>query len=112
MPEGDNAEYERRNLRPDEDPEAIARSKKIFEEEQAAWEKRQAELDKIWPRLEEPDEEGIDFHPADPRRRFIAVAEGTIFRDAAPLTPEEEAEADALWGKVTGGAFEKKKEKK
>ncbi|RXA15657.1 hypothetical protein EQO05_14695 [Methanosarcina sp. MSH10X1] len=55
-------------------------------------EEQYAYMDEIWPRLAEPDEEGIDLHPADPRRRFIAVAEGSIFRQAAPLTEEDLAE--------------------
>jgi hypothetical protein len=72
----------------------------------------QAEMDKKWPRMAEPDEEGIDLHPGDPRRRFYAVSAGTIFKKADPLTEEEKAEADVLWEKVTGGQYSKKPEKK
>ncbi|MGB9941185.1 hypothetical protein [Methanosarcina sp.] len=51
-----------------------------------------AALDKMYPRMAEPDEEGIDLHPADPRRRFIATCEGVTFRKADPLTEEDLAE--------------------
>lgn len=40
----------------------------------------------------EPDEKGIDLHPADPRRRFIATCEGVTFIKASPLTEEDLAE--------------------
>jgi len=33
-------------------------------------------MDKLFPKMAEPDEEGIDLHPRDPRRRFIAVSAG------------------------------------
>ncbi len=75
-------------------------------------EEYQAAMDKMWPRMAEPDEEGIDLHPGDPRRRFIAVAEGTIFRQASPLTEAEKAEADALWEKLTGGNYVPVKDEK
>lgn len=70
------------------------------------------ELDKKYPRLPEPDEEGIDYAWEDPRRRFIAVAEGTIFKKAEPLTKEEKEEAEALWQKFSGGSAKEKKNKK
>jgi hypothetical protein len=39
----------------------------------------------MFPKIAEPDEEGINLHPADPRRRFIAVAAGAPFEQADPL---------------------------
>ena len=44
---------------------------------------RTAELDRLYPRGE-PDEESIDLHPKDPRRRFIATCEGVTFYNAGP----------------------------
>lgn len=35
--------------------------------------------------MAEPDEEGIDLHPRDPRRRFITVSEGVTFMQAEPF---------------------------
>jgi hypothetical protein len=84
--------------------EDIEQGDKDYEEEM----KRRAEMDKKYPRLAEPDEEGIDFALNDPRRRFISIAKGTIFRQAAPLTDAEKAEADALWEKITGGNYTEK----
>ncbi len=75
---------------------------------------RTAELDSLYPRGE-PDEEGINLHPKDPRRRFIATCEGVTFYNAGPITEEEKAEADAMWEAMTGGNYspgEKKEEKK
>jgi len=66
------------------------------------------ELDKKYPRLAEPDEEGIDYAEDDPRRRFIAVSSGATFRKAAPLIDAEKTEADALWEKITGGNYTEK----
>ncbi len=54
------------------------RTFKYSDFENLSHEELYAYMDEIYPRMEEPDEEGIDLHPADPRRRFIAVAEGTI----------------------------------
>ncbi|WP_156161207.1 MULTISPECIES: hypothetical protein [unclassified Methanosarcina] len=48
------------------------------------YEEYQAAMDKMWPRMAEPDGEGIDLHPYDPRRRFIATCEGVIFSQAPP----------------------------
>jgi hypothetical protein len=71
-------------------------------------------MDKLFPRMAEPDEEGIDLHPHDPRRRFIAVSAGATFEQADRLTEEEKAEANAMWEAMTGGNYspEKKKNKK
>lgn len=76
-----------------------------------------AAMDKMWPRLAEPDDEGFDLNPDDPRRRFCATSEGVIFNKADPVTEEEKAEAEALWEKMTGGNYspaiqEEKKEAK
>jgi hypothetical protein len=74
-----------------------------------------AALDKKYPRLSEPDEEGIDLHPSDPRRRFIATCEGVTFHKASPITEEEKAEAEAIWEQMTVGNYspgKKKKDKK
>lgn len=70
-----------------------------------------AALDNKYPRMEESDEEGIDLHPNDPRRRFIAVAAGAIFTKADPLTDEEKAEANAMWETMTGGNYSPEKKK-
>lgn len=74
----------------------------------------QAVMNKMWPRMAEPDEDGIDLHPDDPRRRFIATREGVIFSQASPLTEEERLEADRLWNKISipGASPGKKVEKK
>lgn len=64
------------------------------------YEEYQAEMDKMWPRMAEPDEEGIDLHPDDPRRRFIATREGLIFSQAAPLTEEDRLEAERLLNQI------------
>lgn len=59
-------------------------------------EEQYAYMDEIWPLMAEPDEEGIDLHPGDPRRRFIATCEGVTFRKADPLTEEDLAELDRM----------------
>jgi hypothetical protein len=64
------------------------------------YEEYQAAMDKMWPRIAEPDGEGIDLHPDDPRRRFIATSEGVIFSQAPPLTEEDRLEADRLWDSI------------
>ena len=56
------------------------------------YEEYQAAMDKMWPRMVEPDGKGIDLHPDDPRRRFIATSEGVIFSQAPPLTEEDRLE--------------------
>ena len=66
---------------------------------------RNAKLDKKYARLNEPDEEGVDMHPADPIRRFIDVSKGKIFRKADPLTEEEKAEAEVMWEAMTCGNY-------
>jgi hypothetical protein len=76
-----------------------------------------AAMNKIWPRLAEPDDEGFDLNPDDPRRRFCATSEGVIFSKADPVNEEEKAEAEAIWEKMTGGNYspaiqEEKKEAK
>ncbi len=38
------------------------------------YEEYQAAMDKMWLRMAEPDGEGIDLHPDDSRRRFIATS--------------------------------------
>jgi hypothetical protein len=48
------------------------------------YEEYQAAMDKMWTRMAEPDGEGIDLHPYDPRRQFIATSEGVIFSQAPP----------------------------
>lgn len=53
--------------------------------------------------MAEPDDEGFDLNPGDPRRRFCMTSEGVIFSKADPVTPEEKAEADAMWEEMTGG---------
>ena len=53
-------------------------------------------MDKKCPRLSEPDEEGIDLNPADPRHRFIATYFGVTFSKAEPITEEEKAEVEAM----------------
>jgi len=86
----------------------------LVEAAEKAERERTAELDRLYPRGE-PDEEGIDLHPKDPRRRFIATCEGVTFYNAGPITEEEKAEADAIWEAMTGGNYspgEKKEEKK
>ncbi len=57
-------------------------------------------MDKMWPRIAEPDGEGIDLHPDGPRRRFIATSEDVIFSQAPPLTEEDRLEADRLWDSI------------
>ncbi|WP_292387704.1 hypothetical protein [Methanosarcina sp. UBA5] len=42
--------------------------------------------------MAEPDEEGFDLHPDDPRRRFTMTCEGVTFTKASPLTEEDLAE--------------------
>ena len=74
--------------------------------------KKTAELDKKYPRLAEPDEEGIDLALDDPRRRFIATCEGVTFYNPGPITEEEKAEVEALWEKMTGGQHSPEKKKK
>ncbi|MDY9926125.1 hypothetical protein [Methanosarcina sp.] len=64
------------------------------------YEEYQAAMDKMWPRMADPDGEGIDLHPDDPRRRFIATSEGIIFSQAPPLTEEDRLEADRLWDSI------------
>jgi hypothetical protein len=68
-------------------------------------EEQYAYMDEIFPRMSEPDEEGIDLHPEDHRRRFIAVAEGTIFTKASPITEEEKAEVEKMWQMMTDGNY-------
>ncbi|WP_155402068.1 hypothetical protein, partial [Methanosarcina mazei] len=53
------------------------------------YEEYQAAMDKMWLRMAEPDGEGIDLHPDDSRRRFIATSGGLIFSQAPPLTEED-----------------------
>lgn len=60
-------------------------------------------LDKKYPRMKTPDREGIDLHPADPRRRFIAVEEGAEFEQADPLTDEDLAELERLKKSMKAG---------
>ncbi len=55
-------------------------------------EEQYAYMDEIWPRMIEPDEEGFDLHPDDPRRRFTMTCEGVTFTKASPLTEEDLAE--------------------
>lgn len=64
------------------------------------YEEYQAAMDKMWLRMAEPDGEGIDLHPDDPRRRFIETSEGVIFSQAPPLTEEDRLEADRLWDSI------------
>jgi hypothetical protein len=80
----------------EKDPDRIDPESMTEEEYRAA-------IDKKYPRLSEPDEEGIDLNPADPRRRFIATCEGVTFYKPSPITEEEKAEAEAMWEKMTGG---------
>lgn len=47
----------------------------------------------MWPRMADPDKEGIDLHSDDSRRWFIATSQGLIFSQAAPLTEEDRLEA-------------------
>jgi hypothetical protein len=72
----------------EKDPDRIDPESMTEEEYRAA-------IDKKYPRLSEPDEEGIDLNPADPRRRFIATCEGVTFYKPSPITEEEKAEAEA-----------------
>ncbi|HII01016.1 TPA: hypothetical protein HA351_04970 [Methanosarcinaceae archaeon] len=78
---------------------------KWVDPEGMTYEESQAAMDKMWPRMAEPDEEGIDLHPEDPQRRFIATSEGVIFSPAAPLTEGDKAEGEAMWEKMTGGNY-------
>lgn len=80
----------------EEEKERRRRTFRYSDFESLTQEELYAYMDEIYPRMEEPDEEGIDLHPADPRRRFIAVSEGTIFRQADPLTEEDLAELAKL----------------
>lgn len=68
-------------------------------------EEYQAAMDKMWPRLAEPDEEGFDLNPADPRRRFCMTCEGVTFIQASPVTEAEKAEVEAMWEAMTGGDY-------
>lgn len=56
----------------------------LVETAEKAERERTAELDRLYPRGE-PDEEGIDLHPKDPRRWFIATCEGVTFYNAGPI---------------------------
>lgn len=64
------------------------------------YEEYQVAMDKMWPRMAEPDGGGINLHPDDPRRRFIATSEGVIFSQAPPLTEEDRLESDRLWDSI------------
>lgn len=64
------------------------------------YEEYQAAMDKMWTRMAETDGEGIDLHPDDPMRRFIATSGGLIFSQAPPLTEEDRLEADRLWDSI------------
>ncbi|PAV11477.1 hypothetical protein ASJ81_10115 [Methanosarcina spelaei] len=64
------------------------------------YEEYQAAMNKMWPRMAEPDRKGIDLHPDDPRRRFIATSEGVIFSQASPLTEEDRLESDRFWDSI------------
>jgi len=80
----------------EEEMERRRRTFRYSDFENLTQEELYAYMDKIYPRMAEPDEEGIDLHPADPRRRFIAVSEGAIFRQADPLSEEDLAELAKL----------------
>lgn len=61
-----------------------------------------AYLDKKYPRMSEPDEEGIYLHPEDPRRRFIMTCEGVTFYNPGPITEEEKAEVEHMLKMMAG----------
>jgi len=94
------SEYKARRHK--EDPDWIDPEDYKTEEEYSA------AMDRKWPRLAEPDEEGIDLNPADPRRRFIAIADGTTFRKADPLTEEDLAELEAMKAALFGSPEKKR----
>jgi hypothetical protein len=75
-------------------------------------EEYQAAMDKMWPRLAEPDEEGFDLNLEDPRRRFCMTSEGVTFTKASPISEEEKAEAEAMWEIMTGGDYSPAKKEK
>lgn len=64
------------------------------------YEEYQAVMDKMWPRMAEPDGEGVGLPSEDPERLFIATSEGVIFSQAPPLTEEDRLEADRLWDSI------------
>jgi hypothetical protein len=84
---------EQKARQPKSDPKWVDPDCMTYKEYQAA-------MDKIWPRMAEPDGGGIDLHPEDPGRRFIATSEGVIFSQAPPLTKEDRLEADRLWDSI------------
>ena len=74
--------------------------------------KHTQEMDKKYPRLAEPDEEGFDLALDDPRRRFVAEAKNMTFFNPGPVTEEEKAEVEAIWEKMTSGQHSPEKKKK
>lgn len=73
-----------------------------------------ATYDKIFPKMAEPEEKGIDLHVVDFKHRFIAVVARATFRKVDTVTEEKKAKFETMWKVMTGGNYspEKKKDKK